>query len=147
MVRLFAILLVSVLIVVSFATAGYAGHRTATNVALGLASFAVFSQLVAPVLYTRPVYATPVYVAAPPYQVIYPTPPSLVVVRPLSPPPFPTVIQYPHGRYELRGDGVTTAYQWVWIPNPPLPPPAGYQHPPGTPGAVPPPATPSPAEP
>src|SRR5262249_54988627 len=25
------------------------------------------------------------------------------------------VVQYPHGRYELRGDGVTTAYQWVWV--------------------------------
>jgi hypothetical protein len=36
---------------------------------------------------------------------------------------MPTVIQYPHGRYELRGDGVTTAYTWVWIPNPPPPPP------------------------
>ena len=32
-------------------------------------------------------------------------------------------VQYPHGRYELRGDGVNTAYQWVWIPNAPPPPP------------------------
>jgi hypothetical protein len=35
-----------------------------------------------------------------------------------------TVIQYSHGRYELRGDGVSTPYVWVWIPNPPPPPPA-----------------------
>lgn len=28
------------------------------------------------------------------------------------------------GRYVLRGDGITTAYQWVWIPNPPSTPPA-----------------------
>ena len=35
------------------------------------------------------------------------------------------VVRYPHGRYVLRGDGVTTAYQWVWIPNPPPPPPPG----------------------
>jgi hypothetical protein len=34
------------------------------------------------------------------------------------------VVQYSNGRYVLRGDGVTTAYQWVWIPNPPPPPPA-----------------------
>lgn len=37
------------------------------------------------------------------------------------------VVQYATGRYVLRGDGVTTAYRWVWIPNPPPPPPA---HPP-----------------
>jgi hypothetical protein len=41
-----------------------------------------------------------------------------------SAPPTPNVIQYPTGRYELRGDGLTTAYTWVWIPNPPPPPPA-----------------------
>jgi hypothetical protein len=34
-----------------------------------------------------------------------------------------TVVQYSHGRYELRGDGIATPYRWVWIPNPPPPPP------------------------
>src|SRR5262245_32550304 len=35
-------------------------------------------------------------------------------------------IEYPGGRYELHGDGVTIPYNWVWIPNPPtgLPAPA-----------------------
>ena len=33
-------------------------------------------------------------------------------------------IEYPGGRYELRGDGVTLPYNWVWIPNPPAGPPA-----------------------
>ena len=33
-------------------------------------------------------------------------------------PAQPRVIQYPGGRYELRGDGIATAYEWVWIPNP-----------------------------
>jgi len=33
-------------------------------------------------------------------------------------------IEYPGGRYELRGDGVTIPYNWVWIPNPPAGPPA-----------------------
>jgi hypothetical protein len=46
------------------------------------------------------------------------------------PPPMPSVVQYPTGRYELRGDGFTTPYQWVWIPNPPAapPPPAPPAH-------------------
>jgi hypothetical protein len=35
----------------------------------------------------------------------------------------PGVIEYPSGRYELRGDGTTTPYVWVWIPNPPSTPP------------------------
>ena len=38
-------------------------------------------------------------------------------------PARPTVVQYAHGRYELRGDGIATAYQWLWIPNPTIPPP------------------------
>jgi hypothetical protein len=37
-------------------------------------------------------------------------------------PPRQTVIEYSHGRYELRGDGVITPYSWVWIPNAPPPP-------------------------
>ena len=49
-------------------------------------------------------YANPAYIAPAPVQ--------------------PRVVQYPHGRYVLRGDGITTAYQWVWIPNPPSAPPA-----------------------
>jgi hypothetical protein len=42
----------------------------------------------------------------------------------LTPPPSPppSVIEYPTGRYELRGGG-GTPYSWVWIPNPPPPPP------------------------
>lgn len=46
----------------------------------------------------------------------------------------PGVIQYPTGRYELRGDGVVAPYQWVWIPNPPPAPP------PQSPAMSPPPA-------
>jgi len=41
----------------------------------------------------------------------------------LAPPPTPSVIQYPTGRWELRGDGLTIPYRWVWIPNPPTAPP------------------------
>ena len=63
-----------------------------------------------------------------------------VVVYPPAPPPPPmsdprggpapagsisigsdesTIVEYPHGRYELRGDGGATPYRWVWVPNPP----------------------------
>jgi hypothetical protein len=40
-----------------------------------------------------------------------------------TPPPPPSVIEYPTGRYELRGDGGATPYLWVWVPNPPPAPP------------------------
>jgi hypothetical protein len=33
------------------------------------------------------------------------------------------VVRYSNGSYVLRGDGVYTAYRWVWIPSPPPPPP------------------------
>ncbi|HEY7038454.1 MAG TPA: DUF4124 domain-containing protein [Methylomirabilota bacterium] len=39
-------------------------------------------------------------------------------------PPTPSVVPFPTGRYELRGDGVTEPYRWVWIPNPPTEPPS-----------------------
>jgi len=124
-----AFLLVAVLLVALTAPA-YAGG--ATDIALGLAAFAVFNQLFAPALYPRPVYAAPVIVSQPAviYRVApvyaYPSgysvyPNQYAVVQP--PAPMPTVVQYPHGRYELRGDGITVAYHWVWIPNPPPPPP------------------------
>ncbi len=116
--RLIALILVSALTVGFAAPAAYAGGNTAQNVALGLASFAVFNQLVGPLLHPRPAYARPVYVVEPP-PVVYATPPQVVVVQP-PPPPAPTVVYYPHGRYELRANGIQ--YYWVWIPNPPPPP-------------------------
>ncbi len=71
------------------------------------------------VVYPSPTYVyTPSPVYAPP-QVVYVQPQPVVV----SPPPIASsVIEYATGRYELRGDGVTTPYTWVWIPNPPPPP-------------------------
>ncbi len=118
--KLMAMALVVALIVGVVVPAAYAG--TATNVALGLASFAVFNQVVGGFLAPRPVYAypAPVVVERPVYrQVIVTTPPPV--------PSYQNVVYYPNGRYELHGDGVYTAYQWVWIPNaavvPPLPPP------------------------
>ncbi len=66
---------------------------------------------------TTVVYAPPVVYAQEP--VVY----SAVPVVYTPPTPTPTVVEYPTGRYELRGDGVTSAYQWVWIPKPPPAPP------------------------
>jgi len=117
--KLVAIAAAVALMVGAVAPAAYAGGSTGTNVALGLASFAVFNQLVGPLLHPRPhvrevVVERPVYVA----------PAPVVVVQRAH--AYPNVIQYPNGRYELHGDGIYSAYQWIWIPNPnpaPLPPP------------------------
>jgi hypothetical protein len=67
-----------------------------------------------PVVYAEPI-STPVAI----------DPPAPLAPSAPPPPPAPTVIQYDAGRYELRGDGMTTPYTWVWIPNPPPPPPSG----------------------
>ena len=81
-----------------------------------------------PITYVTPVtYVTyvpyeppPVYEPAPAYG-----PPSME----LGLPPIPSVIPYPDGRYVLMGDGLTSAYRWVWIPNPPSAPPEKSQAP------------------
>ena len=120
--------------------AGPAQAGSATNVALGLASFAVFNQLAfglfAPGVwassyyygypYRYPYGYYPVVAYAPP--AAYASAPAYYAQQPVTyAPPAPPVqnqVVYPTGKYILRGDGVTTAYQWVWVPNPP-PPPSG----------------------
>jgi hypothetical protein len=66
-------------------------------------------------------YYPPAYYDSPP-SYYYPPVSRQVTITP-APPPMPSVIEHPTGRYELRGDGVTTPYTWVWIPNPPAAPP------------------------
>jgi uncharacterized protein DUF4124 len=84
-------------------------------------------------------YAPPaVYIAPPSYAP--PAAPFSVSVGPSAPPgpgaidsgapSRPGVVEYPEGRYELRGDGARTPYIWVWIPNPPAAPPAPPPPPP-----------------
>jgi len=76
-----------------------------------------------PPYYDPPVYSTPMTYSPP---VSYAPPPaSTVSVAPAPPssPPPPNVVEFSSGRYELRGDGITTPYTWVWIPNPPTSPP------------------------
>lgn len=134
--RLVALLVVVTLVMAVAVPAADAGGRVAVNVALGLASFAVFNQLVGGIFYPRAVYAYPAYYPYPYYSPAYYAPPvyaypsQTVVVQPQPPAPaYSRVVQYPHGRYQLYGDGVQTPYQWVWIPNPP-PPPAAPPPPP-----------------
>lgn len=133
-----ALLVVALLLAVS--APAQAGSRSA-DIALGLAAFAVFNQVVAPVLASHGSYhrrEVVNYTVLTPAQVVYATPapvvyvtPAPVVVTPVAPPAQPTppaqpiMVQYPHGRYELRLQG--QQYVWVWIPTvppiPPLPPP------------------------
>jgi hypothetical protein len=70
--------------------------------------------------YGSPSYYDPSLAYAPP--AMYGPTGGTVSLAP--PPPMPSVIEYPTGRYELRGDGITAPYRWVWIPNPPPAPPA-----------------------
>jgi hypothetical protein len=66
-------------------------------------------------------YPEPVYV--PPPSPIYPQPQVYVA-------PVPRESCYASGCYRLYGDGVTAAYQWVWMPNPVAPAPPGPPPPP-----------------
>jgi hypothetical protein len=107
----------------------------AVTAALALGAFATFAVLTAPfwAIAAQPtyVYPTPVYAPAQPVY-SYSAPPA-----PATPAVQREVI-YPHGRHVLYGDGVTTAYRWVWVPNPPPPPPPALTPPPAA--APPPPA-------
>ena len=71
-----------------------------------------------PPAYYPPTYYDPSYAAPVSYA---PTPSPTVSVAPQR--PAPDIVQFATGRYELRGDGVSTPYTWVWIPNPPTAPP------------------------
>jgi hypothetical protein len=99
-------------------------------VALGLASFAVFTQLVSALTAPRVVYAPvapspwygyPVTYVGAPYAVAYYAPGVSASVAATGGTAVAwtgsRVVHYPHGRYELRGDGVSVPYVWVWIPN------------------------------
>jgi hypothetical protein len=143
--RILAVLLVVTCVVALASPAAYAGGHGA-RVALGLATFALFAPfiIVGEVLaHAVPPYRAPAVVVAPPplYYVPAPTyyaaPPAYAAAPGYAnqaynaPAPVqPRVVQYPHGRYVLQGDGITTAYRWVWIPNPPSPPPPAAPAPP-----------------
>ena len=72
--------------------------------------------LAAPSYYPYPygyqAYSAPVYAPAPAYQTQAYVAPSVQ-----------REVCYVGGCYRLQGDGVTVAYQWVWLSNAPPPPP------------------------
>ena len=97
-----------------FAGRGVKGHGHG-SVIVGSGPVVVYSPGYAPGYavdgYADPsLYAGPQYVAAPA--------PTVAAA-----PPVPTVVEHETGRYELRGDGLTVPYRWVWVPNPPAAPP------------------------
>ena len=115
------------------------GIGAAVGLAL-VAPFIIVGSILSPLVNQPPVYAyappvvvqPPVYraglcapaYAAPAYAPPAPAYASRTVTLQAPPASHSNTVQYPHGRYALRGDGVRTAYQWVWIPNAPPPPPA-----------------------
>jgi len=76
-----------------------------------------------PAYYPPPYYYPPAYGPPPGYSppVGYAPPAATVSVTPTQ--PAQNVVQFATGRYELRGNGMSTPYRWVWIPNPPTAPP------------------------
>ena len=77
-----------------------------------------------PAYYPPPYYYPPAYYGSPPAYsppVGYAPPAATVSVTPAQ--PTQNVVQFATGRYELRGNGASTPYRWVWIPNPPTAPP------------------------
>ena len=134
--RVISVVALVALLVGVTAPAAHAGKST--DIALGLASFAVFNQIVGAIARPhraeayhphpqRVVYQT--VVTQPP--VVY-APPPVVYVAPAPPPVQPTVVQYPHGRYELRVNQYQQ-YVWVWVPAVPAPPPPPAGLPPAPP--------------
>lgn len=127
-----AVILVAALILAAVAPPVEA---CAECVALGLASFAVFTQLVSALAAPRVVYPAPAYYAPASYGwygypaaypgAYYPMTyyPGYRAAYPYAARTAPVawtasrVVQYAHGRYELRGDGVSVPYAWVWIPS------------------------------
>ena len=109
----------------------------ASDAALALGAFAVFSQLWGPAYWYHGYWGGPIIVGQPyPYYMpLYPpySAPPIVYTGPpqtystpgaAAAPLVQREVVFPHGRYVLHGDGMTEAYQWVWIPSPPAPPPA-----------------------
>ena len=102
------------------------GHFGFWGPGLFLGGLALGAAVTAP--YYR--YGYPYYYYGPDYY--YAPPPAVVYQQPApayaAAPPVQREVVYPHGKYVLYGDGVTQAWQWVWVPNapasPPPPPPA-----------------------
>ncbi len=87
---------------------------------LALAAFAAFNVLFLPFAIAASVVPPVVY--SPPAPAVYSAPPVYASAPAAAPAPrISREVVYAHGRYVLYGDGVSRAYQWVWVPNPPPP--------------------------
>jgi hypothetical protein len=105
------------------------GHFGFWGPGLFLGGLALGAAITAPYYgygYGYPYYYGPDYYYAPPPTVVYQQAAPAYAAAP--PPPVQREVVYSHGKYVLYGDGVTQAWQWVWVPNapasPPPPPPA-----------------------
>jgi hypothetical protein len=118
----------------AWARGGGRHHRGGVHVGiwgpgLFLGGLALGAAVTAPYRYPYPYYYGPYgpdyYYYAPPPTVIYQQAPTTYVAPPAA---VQREVVYSHGKYVLYGDGVTQAWQWVWVPNvpasPPPPPPA-----------------------
>jgi len=100
----------------------------AVHAALALGAFVVLSPLLLLGALAQPIYAAPppvVYTAPPPVYAPAPAYSATYDAPAPRPPAINREVVYAHGRHVLLGDGVTVAYRWVWVPNPPAgsPPP------------------------
>jgi len=96
---------------------GHRGGRVFVSVGVGFPCCGFY-----PWPYYYPYYY-PAYYPAP---AVY-TAPAATYAEPSYTQQAPQVdreVIFPEGRYILQGDGVTTAYKWVWVPNPPAAPTA-----------------------
>jgi hypothetical protein len=121
--HLIASVAINALLIGVAAPAAQAG--SSHDVALGLASFAAFHAfVVAPLLFPAAVVHPPAVVVRREvvYRPVVAPPPPVVYAAPA--PAYSTVVQYPHGRYELRARGLH--YMWVSIPAVPPPPPPPF---------------------
>jgi hypothetical protein len=123
MKRLVAVALLATLLIGLAPIPVHAGG--AVNAALALGAFAVLSPFLVLGALAQPFYAPPYYAPAPAVYATTPTYASapaypIVVSAPATrPPAVQREVVYAQGRHVLLGDGVTSAYRWVWVPNPP----------------------------
>jgi hypothetical protein len=71
-----------------------------------------------------PYYGYPAYGYAYTPPVVYTAPPAVYTTPAPAEPAIQREVVYPHGKYVLEGDGVSTPYKWVWVGNTTAPPPS-----------------------
>jgi hypothetical protein len=129
MKKLVAVAAVGTMLIGFSAIPAHAGGPV--HAALALGAFIVLSPLLLLGALAQPFYVPPPPVAyTTPAPVYAPAPAPVYSPTSYAPAPRPAAINrevvYSDGRHLLLGDGVTTPYRWVWVPNPP----PGYPPPP-----------------